>query len=312
MLARGHRHVVVRELTRHAPDSVLPERAVVVRTVQGEHARRVLAEVDDAVVLLESWRADAHVIVSGDDEDAARAIADEVAGRVPRPHQERRVDVTFSDAQTGGRTVPLDVRPWPEVRDHYPVGVRTALDRLTADTADIGTARRLVLWHGAPGTGKTSTVRALLHAWRSWADGVVVTDPDELLKNGTYLRSVVLDADDDDERWRLFVLEDAEALLRKESGGPAMAKLLNLCDGLLGQGLRCLFLITTNEPLGAVHPAIVRPGRCLAQLEFGSLPAAQAAGLVGRSVDRAMTLAEVMSAAPVETPMAPVAVGQYL
>ncbi len=91
-----------------------------------------------------------------------------------------------------------------------------------------------------------------------------------------------------------------------------MSKLLNLADGLLGQGLRCLFLITTNEPLGVIHPAVVRPGRCLAKVEFGVLSQARAADLLGRPVDRAMTLAEVMTAAPVQTHDEPVAVGQYL
>ncbi len=227
------------------------------------------------------------------------------------PDDDRRVEVEFADASTGSRTVAVDVRPWPEVRDHYPDDVRDALDALTAHRPAPDAPRRLVLWHGAPGTGKTSAVRALLHAWRDWADAVVVTDPERLLGNGHYLRRVLLDVPDD-ERWRVLVLEDAEALLRKETGGPAMGKLLNLADGLLGQGLRCLFLITTNEQLGAIHPAVVRPGRCLAQVEFAALPAARAAALLGRPVDRAMTLAEVMTAAPVVTRSEPVAVGQYL
>ena len=312
LLERDHRHVVVRELERHAPDSVLPERAVLVRTVQTRHDRRVLAEVDDTLVLLETWHADAHVVVSGDDEAVVTAIADEIRDRVPVMTDPGRIEVTFSDASTGSRTVPIDVQPWSDARDHYPADVRAALDTLMAHAPDLASARRLVLWHGAPGTGKTSAVRALLHSWRRWADAVVVTDPDSLLKDGRYLRRVLLDVDDDDERWRLFVLEDAEALLRKDTGGSVMGKLLNLADGLLGQGLRCLFLITTNEPLGAIHPAVVRPGRCLAQVEFGPLPAAQAAALLARPVDRPMTLAEVMSVAPVETRTEPTAIGQYL
>lgn len=312
LLARGHRHVVVRELERHAPDSVLPDRALVIRTIAGHHQRRVIAEVDDALVLLESWRADATVVVSSDDERAARRIADEVAGRVPQPTGEGRVEVTFSDAVAGSRTVDVDVRPWRDIADHYPAAVRSALDVLTTYRPDAASPRRLALWHGAPGTGKTSAVRALLHAWHDWADGVVVTDPDALLKDGRYLRRAVLDADGDDGRWSVFVLEDAEALLRKDTGGNGMGRLLNLADGLLGQGLRCLFLITTNEPLGRIHPAVVRPGRCLAQVEFGPLPAAQAAALLGRAVGAPMTLAEVMAQAPVEVVEEAAAVGQYL
>lgn len=311
LLERGHKHVVLRELERHAPDSVLPERAVVLRTIQGNANRHVLAEVDDALVLLQAWNSDAHIWVSAGNEAIGTAIADEIQGRVPRLVDERRVEVEFSDADTGSRTLALDVCPWNEARCHYPAGVRAALDILAGHVPQLDGGRRLILWHGEAGTGKTSAVRALVHAWRTWADTVVVTDPDALLKDGRYLRRILLDSDND-ERWTLFVLEDAEALLQKQTGGSAMGKLLNLADGLMGQGLRCLFLITTNEPLGAIHPAIVRPGRCLAQVEFGRLPAGQAAGLLGRPVDRAMTLAEVMTAAPVESRLEPMAVGQYL
>jgi ATPase family associated with various cellular activities (AAA)/Domain of unknown function (DUF5925) len=313
LLQRRHRHVVVRELRRHAPDTVLPDRAVVLHTVQDGVDRRVLAEVGDALVLLETWKSDAHVVVSADDEGSAAAIADEIKARMPVESDEQRVVVTFSDAMTGPRTMPLDVHAWLDVREHYPDDVRRSLDVLVAHAPDVDSARRLILWHGVPGTGKTSAVRALLHAWRDWAEAVVITDPDTLLKDGKYLRRVLLDTDDEeDERWKLFVMEDAEALLRKETGGSAMGKLLNLADGLLGQGLRCLFLITSNESLGAIHPAIVRPGRCLAQLEFQPMPSTQAARLLGRPVDRAMTLAEVMAATPVQTRSRPVAVGQYL
>jgi len=32
-----------------------------------------------------------------------------------------------------------------------------------------------------------------------------------------------------------------------------------------------MVLITTNEELGKLHPAVTRPGRCLAQVEFRPL-----------------------------------------
>jgi ATP-dependent 26S proteasome regulatory subunit len=52
--------------------------------------------------------------------------------------------------------------------------------------------------------------------------------------------------------------------------------MLNLTDGMMGQGLNVMVLITTNEPLGTLHPAVIRPGRCLAEIEFGPLSAEQA------------------------------------
>jgi len=52
--------------------------------------------------------------------------------------------------------------------------------------------------------------------------------------------------------------------------------LLNVTDGLLGQGMNAIVLVTTNEPLRKLHPAVQRPGRCKAQVEFQPLPAEQA------------------------------------
>jgi hypothetical protein len=39
--------------------------------------------------------------------------------------------------------------------------------------------------------------------------------------------------------------------------------------------------LTTNEPLFSLHPAVVRPGRCLAHVEVGKLSRAQAVARLG-------------------------------
>jgi hypothetical protein len=225
---------------------------------------------------------------------------------------ERRVQVKFTDAGTADRWLPIEVRPLAEVSGLYPAGVRSALDELAAYRPSADVARRLLLWWGEPGTGKTTAVRSLLHAWRDWADGVVVADVDMLLRDGKYLRRIVLDVDDE-ERWQLIVLEDTEALLQKgSSSGPALGKLLNLADGMLGQGLRALFLLTTNAPINGIHPALARPGRCLARIEFGALSAAEASAAVGRVVDGPRTLAELMAEEAVSADAQAPAIGQYL
>ena len=310
--ARGDAHLVKRDLKGAVPDEVLPERARLVRSVDGGPVRNLLADVDDVLVLLRTWRADGEIWASSSDARTAKDVVDEVVRRMPRPDDGGRVPVQFADRQCGTRMLELAARPWPEVRDLYPNDVAVALDELMKHTASDDESRRVILWHGAPGTGKTTAVRALLQGWRGWADGVVVSDPDSLLTDGRYLRRLLLDVDDD-ERWQLIVLEDAESLLRKDgAASAALSKLLNLADGLLGQGLRCLFLLTTNEPLAAIHPALVRPGRCLARIEFGPLPASRAAAVLGGPVDRDMTLAEVVAIRPTKVEGEPARVGQYL
>ena len=137
--------------------------------------------------------------------------------------------------------------------------------------------------------------------------------------------------DDDDDceerphRWRLLILEDCDELIRadaKDRAGQALARLLNASDGLIGQGLRVLVALTTNEPLAALHPAVTRPGRCLAEIFVGPLSHSEASawlaarGHAGAAAPAGATLAELYaitsSAAKVETPeLRPVA-GTYL
>jgi hypothetical protein len=84
-------------------------------------------------------------------------------------------------------------------------------------------------------------------------------DPDELLgRGGAYILDVLTWVDGDEDRWRLLILEDAGELIAADARavtGQALSRLLNVADGLLGQGTRTLLLITTNEP---VRPAASR------------------------------------------------------
>ena len=122
-----------------------------------------------------------------------------------------------------------------------------------------------------------------------------------------YFMEVLFDEDGEDEveddRIRLLVLEDCDELLSadaKDRAGQGLARLLNLVDGMIGQGLKIAVLITTNENLGAFHPAVSRPGRCGAVIRFDPFAAAEAtAWLAGNQLPaveaRSMTLAELIA-----------------
>ncbi|MCB0878763.1 MAG: ATP-binding protein [Thermoleophilia bacterium] len=102
-------------------------------------------------------------------------------------------------------------------------------------------------------------------------------------------------------RAKLIVLEDAGELIAADarvSAGQALSRLLNLTDGMLGQGTNVSVLVTTNEPIERLHSAIARPGRNWAHVEFGALPTEAAnAWLVEHGVDAQVqdsaTLAEL-------------------
>lgn len=103
---------------------------------------------------------------------------------------------------------------------------------------------------------------------------------------------VELDGDDGANRrkhWRLLVLEDTGELLTPDAKsiiGQGLSRFLNVVDGLIGQGLRILVLVTTNEEIRSLHPAVSRPGRCAADIAFGPLsPDEAAAWLADRGIE---------------------------
>ena len=132
----------------------------------------------------------------------------------------------------------------------------------------------------------------------------VLTQPDEMSMGLQMMRSLHgygpavfhhlasgFDSDDEDEEpavngapalkhWRLLVLEDTGELLTPDAKsiiGQGLSRFLNVVDGLIGQGLRVLVLVTTNEELRRLHPAVARPGRCAANIEFDPLGEDEAA-----------------------------------
>jgi hypothetical protein len=316
-----------KQLHRPRPKAPLcPAGAQVVRTAIAGHRNTWLYAGEGYTLHVERWRAGtADLTVTAVSAEIAKAVLKEAIhdAELPPP-KEDEVRVGFWHANKGyiRRERLIATQPWAELRQNYAAEAATALDRLMKITAE-DIKGRLLLLYGPPGTGKTTVLRTLAAQWRKWCQIDCVLDPERLFSDPGYLVEVAVGEDGDDRRWRLLLLEDCDELIgggARHASGQALSRLLNLTDGMLGQGRDVLVAITTNEDVSRLHPAVVRPGRCLARIELGALPFTQATKWLGRADGirpEGATLAELYAlrdgTEPVtaEAPPAPVS-GLYL
>ena len=127
----------------------------------------------------------------------------------------------------------------------------------------------LIILHGIPGTGKTFIIRHLAQTNPEKRFYFMDKSTFGAINSHSFVSFLLSNAVKDS----VFVLEDCEVLLadRMETGNHLLSTILNLSDGVLGDGLNIKFICTFNADLTRLDKAVLRKGRLKYKYEFKEL-----------------------------------------
>ena len=124
----------------------------------------------------------------------------------------------------------------------------------------------LMLFHGDPGTGKTSFIKSLIRHKESTK---FIYMPNQMFGQLEAPSFINFFANHQDS---IIVIEDAEALLtERKEGNTSISTLLNLTDGMLGEALRIKVICTFNCDINQIDSALKRKGRLKFSYDFKEL-----------------------------------------
>lgn len=148
---------------------------------------------------------------------------------------------------------------------------------------------------GEPGTGKTSFLREMI--LKHNLSAAVGYDTKLLESDGMFISFLC------ENRDGMMIIEDAESLVlpRSKNNNSMMARFLNVSDGLIKIPGKKFIFTTNDNDFNNVDPALIRPGRCYASVEFRKLTfdeakaAVAVASLKEITEDREYTLTELFN-----------------
>lgn len=174
--------------------------------------------------------------------------------------------VTYSEITTsiewmiGGdsSSVTIPLRTPAGVTDSSYPFVEEGVDQFIEDF--LKSSENILLLIGEPGTGKSNFIKYIIS--RSKQNALITYDPEIMKKDGIFAMFI-------EGEYGSLIMEDADTFLGARSeGNQMMAKFLNVGDGIVSMASKKLIFSTNLEKLDDIDPALLRPGRCFAVLQF--------------------------------------------
>ena len=150
-----------------------------------------------------------------------------------------------------------------DIKDNYNNDIpKDSLIKFLGNSNESG----LVILNGIPGTGKTYFIRSLIYTLKD-IDFVFIDINDfyKICDNKQYLGSL---------KDCVLIIEDCEALIKDRNTSQFsqnISDLLQITDGLLGDGLNIKIICTFNTNVTNIDKALLRKGRIKLRYEFKEL-----------------------------------------
>jgi hypothetical protein len=126
----------------------------------------------------------------------------------------------------------------------------------------------VILFHGEPGTGKTSYIKYLTSLVKDKEIIIIPPSMAESLSDPSMIPFLM------EHKNAILIIEDGEKVISdREASGSSMgvSNILNLTDGILGDCLGIQIIITFNMKRERIDAALLRKGRLIAEHKFTAL-----------------------------------------
>lgn len=161
-------------------------------------------------------------------------------------------------------TIPL-LTPQGVVDSSYPF-IEEGVEQFVEDF--LKSTENILLLIGAPGTGKSNFIKYIIS--QSKQNALITYDPEIMKKDGIFAMFI-------EGEYGALIMEDADTFLGARSeGNQMMAKFLNVGDGIVSMASKKLIFSTNLEKLDDIDPALLRPGRCFAVIQFRKMDTTEA------------------------------------
>jgi hypothetical protein len=200
-----------------------------------------------------------------------RIMLDEIRSFNEQHKEDDSLCVHFLEKEYGELTLtPHKLEHFPlDIDSHYNDDFKEEHKRILEWGSDFTeTNKKLSLFHGIPGAGKTNYIKFLMTQLPDVRKIYIPPFFVESIADPAFM-TFIKDYDSS-----LLIAEDCEAILQKrENSGSANAAsiLLNLTDGILASVLNFKIICTFNSSEKDIDPALLRKGRLFTKYKFDKL-----------------------------------------